>query len=222
MKSVIFDLDGTLADTSGDLIAAANSCFRSLGHPDMLDPEQDKLTAFQGGRAMLRLGLERVAGGEADEQWVDSQYPLLLDSYEGAIDRFTVIYPGAVAALESLQSQDWQLGICTNKPEALARLLLERLNLLHYFDALAGADTLTVRKPDPAPLNFTIERLGSEPSRSLLVGDTESDIATARAARVPSVLVTFGPVDPAKVKMQPDALLHSYDELPELAARLAG
>jgi len=82
MRSVIFDLDGTLADTSGDLLAAANACFRGLGLGDLIGPA-DAGTALKGGRAMLRLGFSRVAGfGEAE---VDAQYPLLLEAYGGAI-----------------------------------------------------------------------------------------------------------------------------------------
>lgn len=218
MRTVIFDLDGTLADTSADLIAAANHCFRGLGLGDLLDPEADALTAFHGGRAMLRLGFSRVAG--RDEAEVNRQYPVLLAAYEDGIDRQTRLYPGAAEAAEALRAAGFALGICTNKPEGLAELLMQRLGVRGLFGSLIGADTLPVRKPDPAPYLAAVERAGGEPGRSFLLGDTETDVATARAAGVPVALVTFGPEGRGIARLNPEALLDAYSDLPELAERL--
>ena len=220
MRTVIFDLDGTLADTSADLIAAANHCFRGLGLGDLLDPERDALTAFHGGRAMLRLGFSRVPGYGEDE--VDRQYPELLAAYEAAIDRETRLYPGAVEAMEALRGTGFALGICTNKPEGLAELLLSRLGVRGLFGSLVGADTLPVRKPDPATYVAAVERAGGAVGRSFLLGDTETDVATARAARVPVALVTFGPEGRGIERLGPEALLDAYADLPALAERLIG
>ena len=218
MRTVIFDLDGTLADTSADLIAAANHCFRGLGLGDLLDPEADALTAFHGGRAMLRLGFSRVAG--RDEAEVNRQYPVLLAAYEEGIDRQTRLYPGAAEAVEELRRAGFALGICTNKPEGLAELLMQRLGVRGLFGSLIGADTLPVRKPDPAPYLAAVERAGGEPGRSFLLGDTETDVATARAAGVPVALVTFGPEGRGIARLNPEALLDAYSDLPALAERL--
>ena len=180
MPTVVFDLDGTLADTSADLVAAANACFRGLGHGDLLDPAADALTAFHGGRAMLRLGFARLGrGGEAE---VDREYPLLLRHYEAAIDRHTRLYPGAEAAVAALRAAGYRTAICTNKPERLAAILLDRLGVAGLFDALVGADTLPVRKPDAAPYRAAVERAGGTLPRSMLVGDTDTDRQTALAA----------------------------------------
>ncbi len=218
MRTVIFDLDGTLADTSADLVDAANACFRALGHGDPLDPAADALTAFHGGRAMLRLGFARLgSGGEAE---VDREYPNLLDHYEGGIDRQTRLYPGAVEAVEALRAAGFATGICTNKPERLAEILLDRLGVRHLFGSLIGADTLPVRKPDPAPYRASVERAGGAVRRSMLVGDTETDRRTAAAAGVPVALVTFGPEGRGVVRLAPEALMDHFDELPGLASRL--
>jgi len=215
MQTIIFDLDGTLADTSGDLIWAANACFRGLGHGDLLDPLADQLTAFHGGRAMLRLGFSRLKTG-AGEAEVDAQFPLLLHHYAAHIDGFTRLYGGVGDALARLQARGVPMGVCTNKPEGLAETLLGRLGIRHYFGAMLGADTLAVRKPDPEHLFETIRRLGGVPDRAVLIGDTATDRDTARAANVPCVLVTFGPEGRGVERMQPEGLLDHYDQLEQV------
>lgn len=220
MRTVIFDLDGTLADTSADLIAAANACSRGLGHGDLLDPAADQLTAFHGGRAMLRLGFSRL--GATDEAEVDAQYPVLLAAYEQGIDRHTRLYPGVVDAVEALLAAGFRTGICTNKPAGLAELLMDRLGVRGLFGSLVGADTLPVRKPDPAPYLLSVERAGGAVTRSMLVGDTETDSRTAAAAGVPVALVTFGPEGEGVSRLAPDALLGRFADLPALAERLIG
>jgi len=220
-KTVVFDLDGTLADTSGDLIAAANACFRMMGEGDVLSVAQDAETAFHGGRAMLRLGLQRLGRGE-DEGTVDSYYPHLLDAYGESIDLHTKLYPGAMQAVADLRGQGYGVSICTNKPEGLARLLLDRLGVLGEFGALIGADTLPVRKPDPEPYREAVRRVGGDVARSLLVGDTNTDRETSRAAGVPSVLVTFGPSGTQVADLEPEALIGHFDELQKVVTRLIG
>jgi len=220
MKTVIFDLDGTLADTSGDLIAAANACFRQMGVGDMLDSGQDAGTALRGGKAMLRLGLSRMRA--ADEAEIERWYPVLLEAYAGDIDRHTVIYPGAMAAVDALRAAGFGVGICTNKPEALAERLLLSLGVRDAFQSLVGADTLPVRKPDPEPLFEAARRAGGHPQRCLLVGDSDTDRKTAAAAGVPSVLVTFGPSGEDMAALRPHGLLERFDDLPEMVARLLG
>lgn len=220
MKSVIFDLDGTLADTSGDLLAAANVCFRAMGEGDVLDPAVDAGVALRGGKAMLRKGLQRL--GRPDEDVVDQYYQVLLDAYGDAISVHTVLYEGALDAIDALKTAGYGVGICTNKPEGLAEQLLNDLGVRQVFQSLVGADTLPVRKPDPAPLFEAAKRLGGDPKQCLLVGDSDTDRNTAKAAGVPSVLVTFGPSGEDMAALKPEALMQDYAELPELARRLLG
>jgi len=217
MRSVIFDLDGTLADTSGDLLAAANACFRAMGHGDILGPG-DEGVALRGGKMMLRTGLGRL--GPVDEAAIEKWYPELLDAYGAALDNHTRLYPGAMAAVAALSARGFGVGICTNKPEALAEALMVSLAARDAFGALVGADTLPVRKPDPAPLVETVRRLGGDPARTCLVGDSVTDRETARAAGVPSILVTFGPSGDDMAALAPEALLDDFAALPDLVERL--
>ncbi|MBL9058153.1 MAG: HAD-IA family hydrolase [Rhodobacteraceae bacterium] len=214
MRTVVFDLDGTLADTSADLLAAANACF---GGP-VLDAG-DALTAFHGGRAMLRLGFARLgkAWTEAD---VDREYPSLLGFYAEGIDTHTRLYPGAVEAVVALRQAGFATAICTNKPEALAETLVRKLGVRDLFGALIGADTLPTRKPDPAPYRAAVEQAGGTVARSMLVGDTETDRKTGLAAGVPVALVTFGPEGRAVARLAPEALLDRFGDLPDLAEHL--
>lgn len=221
MKTVIFDLDGTLADTSGDLIAAANASFRGLGLGDLLDEKADMLTAFHGGRAMLKLGFSRVEGNFGEIE-IDRVYPGFLTHYEENIDVKTKLYPGCFEAVEALIARDIKVGICTNKPEYLAEILLQRLGVRGHFGSLIGADTLRVRKPDPLPFTEAVTRASGDPDRSILIGDTETDVKTARAAGVPVVLVAFGPEGEGVARLKPDALLPEYGSLGRVVDELIG
>lgn len=218
MRLAVFDLDGTLADTSRDLIAAANATLAEAGRTATLDPDRDRALAFAGGRAMLRAGLA-ACGGDSETE-VDRLYPRLLAHYTVGIVGATRLYDGVEAALGQLQGQGWGLAVCTNKPAGLADLLLRRLDLRHLFAAMLGADSLDVRKPDPGHLLGTIAAAGGSPAAAVLIGDTITDRDAARAAGVRCVLVGFGPEGAAVADLAPDAVLRHYDDLPDLLARI--
>ncbi|MFG6582511.1 HAD-IIIA family hydrolase [Sulfitobacter sp. 1A12779] len=221
MKTVVFDLDGTLADTSGDLIAAANACFRDMGEGDVLAHAEDAGTALRGGRAMLTLGMQKL-GRADDAATIDRYYPMLLEAYGRDIDTHTIMYPGAMEAVAALKAAGYRVAICTNKPEALAELLLTRLGVRDAFGAMLGADTLAVRKPDPEHLFETARRAGGDPAQCVLIGDSDTDRKTAKAAGVPCVLVTFGPSGEDMAALEPEALLDDFADLPEVIERLLG
>lgn len=213
MPSVVFDLDGTLADTSGDLLEAANACFRDMGFGDILLHPQDAGIALRGGRMMLTEGLKRVDAFSSEK--VDAYYPVLLEAYAKDIATQTRLYDGAMACVEALKEAGYAVGICTNKPEALARQLLSELGILDDFDALIGADTLPVRKPDPEPLRETVRRMGRDPERTCLIGDSQTDYDTARAAGVPIVLVDFPMTRDSVAHLIPNAKIAHFDDLLE-------
>lgn len=215
--TVVFDLDGTLANTAADLIGSANAVLarRGLGG---LDPVADAAFAFAGGRAMLREGYARHAPDmlippEAE----DADFPLLLEAYDAAIAVHTQLYPGVEQALQSLASDGHSLTVCTNKPEGLAHKLLTELGVRDAFSVLIGADTMPVRKPDPLVYRAAVEQAGGRIARSFLLGDTITDVRTAAAAGVRVALVSFGPEGPDIARLNPDAMLDHFDDLPALA-----
>ncbi|WP_299814251.1 HAD family hydrolase [uncultured Jannaschia sp.] len=221
-RCVIFDLDGTLCDTSGDLIAAANAAFAMRGHAIRLDPagSEDRATALRGGRAMLRLGFSRA--GEVDESEVDAGYRPLLDAYERDICRHTSFYPGAVEAVRRLRDRGDAVGICTNKPEGLAEQLMAALGARDLFDSLVGADRLAVRKPRPEHLAESVREAGGDMARAVLIGDTITDRRTALAAGVPCILVSFAPAGASVADLDPDAVLDDYGDLDRVLDRVLG
>lgn len=223
MRGAIFDLDGTLVDSSGDLIAAANATLARAGRSGRLDPARDQGVSGRGGRAMLRLGLERSGLDEAArEAETEALYHPFLEDYEATLAERTRPFPGVEACFDRLEAEGWALAVCTNKPERLAVQLLDALGLLGRFRAVLGADSLPVRKPDPRHLWETIDRAGAHRNASVLVGDTVTDRLTAEAAGTPCVLMDFGLSADDLSALSPDALLDGFDRLPETLAGLTG
>jgi len=208
---VIFDLDGTLADTSGDLIAAANRCLEAMGHAERLCPQRDAGLSLRGARAMLTEGLTRA--GAFDPALVEAWFPRFIKVYDADIAVHTRLYPGAVRAIEALRGAGYAVGVFTNKPEAQAEKLLRLLGITRLFGAMRGADTVATGKPGVAPYWAAVEGCGGRRAASLLVGDSATDRETARAAGVPSVLVTFAPPGEAVRALAPDAVIDHFDDL---------
>ncbi len=222
MRGAIFDLDGTLADTAADLLGAANAVLAPRGLP-LLELARDKLFAGRGGRSMIHRSLslmETPPSEAAAEAIADDLYPGLLLAYEGRLADETRLYDGVVGCLDALAAAGWRLGVCTNKPERLAVMLLERLGVLGRFGAVLGADSLAVRKPDPEHLHETALRCGARPDLCVMLGDTRVDVLTARAAGVPCVLTSFGFAAEPLDDLAADAVVGHYDEVAPVLERL--
>ena len=222
MRGAIFDLDGTLADTAGDLLAAANAVLAPRGLP-LLDPARDRAFAGRGGRSMIRRSLSLMDAPPAEsetEALADTLYPGLLAVYEERLAEETRLYEGVVPCLEALAAAGWRLGVCTNKPEHLAHLLLERLGVLDRFGAVLGAGSLPVIKPDPEHFHETVRRAGARPEHSVMLGDTRTDLMTARAAGVPCVLMRFGFAAEPLDELAPDAVVATFAEIGPVLERL--
>jgi phosphoglycolate phosphatase len=212
---VVFDLDGTLADTAPDLAAALNHVLGALGRPGV-PAESVRGLIGHGARALLRRGL--AATGEGSEALVELGYPLFLDYYGAHICEGTAAYPGLEQALDEILRVGATIAVCTNKAEALTSKLLAALGWERRFAAVVGGDTLAVRKPDPAPLLEAIRRAGGGPAA--FVGDSIVDAETARAADFPFVAVSFGFSDRPVEALGADAIIGHYDELGAVLGRL--
>jgi phosphoglycolate phosphatase len=211
-----FDLDGTLVDTSGDLVAAANHALVLAGRP-LLTQDQIKPMIGGGAKHMLEQGLAASGGYEPDE--FKPLYRALLGHYEAHISVHSRPFPGAVEALDALAARGVKLAVVTNKFERLAVKLLGDIGLLQRFETVIGGDTLGKEnaKPSPAPIHEMIARLGG--GRAAFVGDSRYDIMAAKAANVPSIAVSFGFLLEPVEAMNADHIIDSYDELmPVLAA----
>jgi len=222
MRGAIFDLDGTLADTAADLLGAANAVLAPLGLP-LLELARDKSFAGRGGRSMIRrsLSLMEAPPGEAEADVIATDlYPGLLRAYEGRLAEETRLFDGVVGCLDALEATGWRFGVCTNKPERLAVMLLDRLGVLDRFGAVLGADSLPVRKPDPEHLFETARRSGARPDLCVMLGDTRIDLLTARAAGVPCVLTSFGFAAGPLEELAPDAVVGHFDEVAPVLERL--
>jgi phosphoglycolate phosphatase len=219
--TVIFDLDGTMVDTAPDLIAAANHVLGRFG----MAPVEARIVqpaVGLGAKAMI-LAAMTERGRPPDAETLDLMTRQFIEFYSDNIAVGSRIFPGLAEALALLRNEGARLGVCTNKREALALKLLAELGLDHAFDAIAGADTFSVRKPDAGHLLGTIAMAGGDPARAAMIGDTSIDAAAARNARLPFVAVSFGYGDRPAEALQPDAVIHSFaDLLPVLRRLFAG
>lgn len=186
VRAVVFDLDGTLVDSRRDLAAAVNAVRRERG----LDPlPVERVVTFvgEGSRALVRRSLPETVDGPDFE----AAFRRFLERYDDLCLEETRPYPGIEGLLDSLTGR-YPLAVLTNKPERHTRKILAGLGLCRWLRFALGGDSLAVRKPHPAPLLETARRLGAEPTRVLLVGDSATDAETARRAGVPVVLVRWG------------------------------
>ena len=210
--TIVFDLDGTLVDTAPDLTNALNHALKIRG----LDPMPASAVREAVGRGAPAMIYEALGEG-ADIEGILADF---LVHYEANIAAESRPFPGALAALERLRGAGARLAICTNKRERLTNLLLRSLRIDHYFAAIAGRDTLHVSKPDPGHLLGVIAAAGGDPARAVMVGDSAVDINTARAAGIPSILVSFGYCPPPPHGPHADAVIDRFDVLEARAGLL--
>ena len=223
--AIIFDLDGTLVDTAPDLVAVLN---RVLGEAGLqpLPFEEGRNLIGGGAKALLERGFAR-AGQDLPGPRGDVLFERFLELYRGRIAQESRPYPGVVETLAELSNAGAALAVCTNKRTDLSVALLAQLDLTRFFTTVMGPDAAGARKPDRRHLEAAIAGAGGDPARALMVGDSITDAAVARAAGVPLILVSFGYTETPAAELSPDVLIDHYDQLTDacvglLSAQAAG
>jgi len=218
--TLVFDLDGTLVDTAPDLVAATNHVLEQISLPPVSEKSLRPWIGH-GAKYMLDHSI-----GPAIENLSTAEREGLLELYFDYYGRHIAVgsrpFDGAVPALERFQAGGAKLAVCTNKNERMSRSLLDALGLSRFFSAIAGRDTLSSFKPHPEHLLGTIRMAGGDAARAVMIGDSRIDVATAKAAGVPVIAVTFGYTDTPVSELDPDAVIDHYRELEPAIAALIG
>jgi len=209
--TIVYDLDGTLADTAEDLVAALDWLLGRDGLAPLKVESAGSLVGA-GARALIKRGFA-ASGKTLDPEALEALFADFLAHYNAHIADRTRLYPGVDRALAAFARAGWRQAVCTNKIEGSAKLLITKLGIAEHFAFICGQDTFGVGKPDAKPLLKTIAASGGASERAIMVGDSGTDIKTARAARVPVIVVDFGYADVPVKELGPDRVISHFDEL---------
>lgn len=208
---IVFDLDGTLVHTAPDLLDSLNHCLASVDIAPVHENEINRIVGF-GSRVMIERAYavrqRQLAPGQLDELQA-----MFLEHYTDNVPGRSHPYPGVIEAIARFQNAGYVAAICTNKLEGMSKSLLSALGIAQHFKAICGSDTFPVRKPDPGHLLSTIAMAGADPNRAVMVGDSRTDIDTAKAAGIPVIAVDFGYTDRHVREFEPSRIISHFDEL---------
>lgn len=216
--ALLFDLDGTLADTNPDLHHTMNVILDRLGY-DSVPMDRVRHMIGGGARKIMERGLAEN-GAQLSEAALDQATEDFVHYYDQNIDQHTTVFDGVRTVLERARANGIGMAVVTNKRESLAAKLLFRLDLHHYFPVLVGGDTLPKRKPDADPILLALEKLNADAHQAVMIGDSEADTASARAAQIGCVCVSFGYRRVSLEELGADAIIDHFDELPQHLRRL--
>lgn len=219
LPTIVFDLDGTLVETAPDLVDTLNFVFEREGIPPVPFDEARTFVGH-GARAMITRGLD-AEGRTVTPQVLDKLFNDFIDYYTAHVADRSHPFPGVIDALDALSERGHRLAVCTNKFEKQSRLLLDALKMTSRFAAIVGQDTFKIAKPDPEVLRRTILAAGGDPAHAIMIGDSETDILTARAAELPVVAVDFGYSQAPVSKYGPDRLISHFAQLSAAIASLS-
>lgn len=220
---LVLDLDGTIAETAGDLIGTLNLILAEEGLAP-ISLESGRAMVGAGARALIERGFA-AGGAPLDADKLEVLFHKFLAIYEDRIAQESHLYEGLQASLERFRDAGWLLAVCTNKIESASVKLLEALGVAHMFAAICGQDThlhdgKPVSKPDARALLMTIALAGGDPATSVMVGDSKTDILTAQNASIPVVAVDFGYTDVHVSAFEPDALISHFEDLWDAVAKI--
>ena len=216
LPALIFDLDGTLADTAPDLLGATNAVLAAKGRP-LLDLAHLRHMVGFGARALIAQAME-ASGTPVTEDQMPALVEIFLDHYRAHIADGTRLFPGVPETLAALKQRGARLGVLTNKPQELTDRLLPLLGLDGLFAAVYGAGRKPYTKPDPRIFHEVVEDCGGAPG--VMIGDSVTDLNTARAAGAPCILFSYGFTPVPAAELGADLVLDDFAALPEALARL--
>lgn len=212
-RTLVLDLDGTLVDSLPDIRDSLNRLMAAHRLPEF---PPNEVAAFIGdGIAVLVQRAMQARQREAAPSDLDAFFA----DYGAHASDHSRLFPGVAETLVAARSDGWRLAVCTNKPEAPARSLLDDLGVGPLFDAIGGGDSFPTRKPDPAHLHATIAAAGGDPATSVMVGDHRNDVLAATGAGIPVIFALWG-YGPPDMAAGAAARATSFEEVPGLAAGL--
>lgn len=213
---LVFDLDGTFAHTAPDLLDSLNHCLECAGLPPA-DPRDLMKYVGHGGRVMIEKAMH-ARGKTVSPQMLEELMAAFIAHYEAGMPGKTKLFDGVMEALDRFTAAGWVHAICTNKYEGMSRRLLEGLGVADRFEAICGQDTFPFKKPDPRHLMETIRMAGGDPENAIMLGDSVTDIDTAKAAGLPVIAVSFGYSDRPVAEYEPTLVIDHFRQLDLLLA----
>ena len=185
-RCAVFDLDGTLVDSAPDIHAALDRLMARRRLPGFA---RDEVVGMIGDGVRVLLERAHAARGITLDE---ASFDHFMTDYEANAAVLTQPFAGIPELLNALQASGWRLAVCTNKPEAAARVLLSGLGLDRHFSALGGGDSFPMRKPDPGHLRATLAAAGAAPDQAVMIGDHANDMLAARGAGVRAIFAGWG------------------------------
>jgi phosphoglycolate phosphatase len=217
--TVIYDLDGTLIDSARDMCVAVSSVLADHGLPPISD-EEARLFMGEGSKITMRRAFAKN-GRTLDDAQASAVTREFVRYYELDPVHYTTAFDGVAEVVKRLDRLGLKQGVCTNKFEKSARMILMGLKLMPPIADVAGADTFTVRKPDPGHILQLIDKIGGRRERAVMVGDSIHDVEAARRGGLPAVLVSWGYTDKPAGELGADAVIDHFAALPEALQQIA-
>ncbi|KAF0098575.1 MAG: phosphoglycolate phosphatase [Rhodospirillaceae bacterium] len=217
--TVLYDLDGTLIDSAKDMQLAVSNVLADHGLPPVTE---DDVRIFMGQGSKVTMGKAFAKHGRSlDDTALTTVTREFVRYYEADPISHTTAFAGVADVVAAFAGFGLKQGVCTNKFEKPSRMILEHLKLMPPISDVAGADSFPVRKPDPRHILMLLERMGGDPKRAVMIGDSTHDAEAARGAGIPAVLVSWGYTAKPASELGADAVIDRFDALPAALARLA-
>ena len=215
---IVFDLDGTLAHTAPDICASVNGTLAPYG-AHKLSVEEVTGMIGNGLNVLLSRAME-ATNIQLDPKETSSLVAQMIERYAEAPTQHSTLYPGVEETLRTLKRNGFELGVCTNKTESIAKSILDDFNLTPCFSAIIGSLPERPKKPDPLPLELVIDACGGDVANTMLIGDSAADADTAKALNIPCLIVTFGYTKIPPGQLGGTQTIDHFHQIPDLAAQL--